>query len=153
MNRYLEVSDNVIDVFLEVMEERFPGLVNLKIKFLFDTKKRIKQGKIVLANVELPSEKVKHFTKDNVAVEGYDAIIIIDEKAWNLSDHNYKRKLMSHELRHLFIDEKGKLKIISHDVEDFVEEQRLNSDDPEWGRKLCTLISDIYEQEKEQKDE
>ena len=56
---------------------------------------------------------------------------------------------MSHELRHIFITEDGKLKLIPHDVSDFRAEQKLNQDDPDWQYKLATLVNDIYEQEKE----
>lgn len=149
MNRYVEVSDNVVEVFLNVLEERFPSLVQLKTKLIFDTKRRVKQGKIVLASVELASEKLKFFSKDNMAVDGYDVVITFDAKAWDLASDADKKRVMSHELRHIFIDENGNPKIIEHDVSDFRAEQKLNVDDPDWSLKLATLVNDVYEQEKD----
>lgn len=149
MNRYVEVSDDVVEVFLNVLEERFPSLVQLKTKLIFDTKRRVKQGKIVLASVELASEKLKFFSKDNMAVDGYDVVITFDAKAWDLASAADKKRVMSHELRHIFIDENGNPKIIEHDVSDFRAEQKLNADDPDWSLKLATLVNDIYEQEKD----
>lgn len=149
MNRYVEVSDDVVEVFLNVLEERFPSLVQLKTKLIFDTKRRVKQGKIVLASVELASEKLKFFSKDNMAVDGYDVVITFDAKAWDLASDADKKRVMSHELRHIFIDENGNPKIIEHDVSDFRAEQKLNADDPDWSLKLATLVNDIYEQEKD----
>lgn len=149
MNRYIEVSDDVVEVFLNVLEERFPSLVQLKTKLIFDTKRRVKQGKIVLASVELASEKLKFFSKDNMAVDGYDVVITFDAKAWDLASAADKKRVMSHELRHIFIDESGNPKIIEHDVSDFRAEQKLNADDPDWSLKLATLVNDIYEQEKD----
>ena len=149
MNRYVEVSDDVVEVFLNVLEERFPSLVQLKTKLIFDTKRRVKQGKIVLASVELASEKLKFFSKDNMAVDGYNVVITFDAKAWDLASDADKKRVMSHELRHIFIDENGNPKIIEHDVSDFRAEQKLNADDPDWSLKLATLVNDIYEQEKD----
>lgn len=149
MSRFTDIDDSVVETFLDVMEHRFPSLIQLKIKLIFDTKRRIKEGKICLASVELANEKIKYFSKDDVAMEGYDVVIIIDMKAWELSSPADRKRLMSHELRHVFIDEQGKVKILPHDISDFREEQKLNEDDPDWGFKLSLLTNDVYEQEKE----
>jgi hypothetical protein len=149
MSRFSDVNDDVVEVFLETVEERFSGLGQLKFKLIFDTKRRVKQGEIILASVEIASEKIKFFSKDNVAVDGYDVVVIIDMKAWELSSSSDRKRIMSHELRHVLIDETGKIKIIPHDISDFRAEQKLNSDDPDWKFKLATLVNDVYEQEKD----
>ena len=149
MSRFTDVDDNVVEVFLDVMESRFPSLIQLKIKLIYDTKRRVKLGEVVLASTELASEKIKFFSKDNMAVDGYDVVVILDRKAWELSSDIDKKRIMSHELRHIFIDENGKVKLTPHDVSDFRVEQKLNVDDPEWSLKLATLVNDVYEQEKE----
>jgi len=149
MSRFIDIDDDVVEVFMEVLESRFPVLINLSMKLVFDTKRRIKQGKICIASTELTSDKLKFFSKDDVAVEGYDVVIIIDMKAWELANKKDRVRIMSHELRHVFIDEEGKTKLIPHDVSDFRVEQQLNKDDPDWGLKLVTLTNDVYEQEKE----
>ena len=64
MSRYLDCDDELVEVFLDTVEERFPSLVNLNFKLVFDLKKRIKQGKICLASIELASPKIKYFSKD-----------------------------------------------------------------------------------------
>jgi len=149
MARFTDIDDGVVEVFLNTMEERFPYLVALKIKLIFDTKRRVKSGEIVLASTELASEKIRFFSKDNIAVEGYDVVIIFDMKAWGLASASDKKRIMSHELRHVFIDEDGKIKLIPHDISDFRIEQKLNGDDPDWQFKLANLTNDVYEQEKE----
>jgi hypothetical protein len=149
MIRFTDVDDSVVEVFLAVLEERFPNLAQLKIKLIFDTKRRVKDGEIVLACAELASEKIKFFSKDDVAIEGYDIVIIFDQKAWELSNAVDRKRVMSHELRHVFIDEQDKVKLTPHDVSDFRMEQKLNADDPDWKFKLATLVNDVYEQEKE----
>lgn len=149
MTRFIDVDDSVVEVFLDVMENRFPSLAQLSIKLIFDTKRRIKEGKICLASVELASEKIKYFSKDNIATEGYDYVIVFDQKTWQVASVEDKKRLMSHELRHIFIDEKGKFKIMPHDVSDFRAEMKINEDDPDWGFKLSALVDAMYDQERD----
>lgn len=149
MTRFADIDDGLVEVFLNVLEERFPTLIQLKIKLIFDTKKRMKQGKVILASVELASDKIKYFSKDDVALEGYDVVMVFDMKAWELADEVNRKRIMSHELRHIFINEKGEVKLLPHDISDFVAEQKLNIEEPDWAIKLVQLVDDIYEQEKE----
>lgn len=149
MTRFEDVDDGVVETYLSVVEERFPELGQLKIKLVFDMKKRVKDGKICLAHVELANDKIKYFSKDDVAIDGYDAVVFFDRKAWSFADDKNRKRLMSHELRHVFIDETGKVRLMPHDVSDFQSEIKLNADDPDWGFKLGTLTNAVYEQEKE----
>ena len=148
--RYEDADDSLVEVYLKIAEERFANTcANLNIKLMFDTKKRNSKGKLILASVEVANEKIKYFTKNDVNLVGVDYVIIVDKKAWELADDKDKVRLISHELRHIFIDENDKRKLLPHDIEDFVVEVKLNEDDPEWARKLVRLVDDTYEQEKE----
>jgi hypothetical protein len=149
MLRYEDVGDDVLQVFFDVMEERFPQYQYLNFKLVYDLKKRVKGGKVTLASIELASAKIKYFSQDEKAAEGYDYVLFLDKKAWELSQPADKKRLISHELRHVLIDENGSPKIVGHEIEDFYEEIILNKDDPEWTRKLVRLVSDVYDQEKE----
>jgi hypothetical protein len=149
--RYEEPSENLVEVFLELLEDRFPGLAYLKYKIIFDNKKKINRGRFVLTDFILVSERLRFFTKDEVAADGYDYILTVNKKAWELAGDKDKRRMLSHEMRHIFVDEKGTPKLIGHEIEDFYEEIKLNQDDPEWARKLGRLVIDVYEQEKEAK--
>lgn len=147
--RYIDCDDDLVQVFLDVIEERFPSFINLNIKLLYDTKRRISGGKIVMASICTTSAMAKFFSKDNTATEGYDFVLIVDRKAWELSSPEDKKRIISHELRHVFIDEKGKAKLIGHEIEDFYAELELNQDDPEWRRNLAIQTMALYDQEKE----
>jgi hypothetical protein len=150
--RYEDADESLVEVFLKVAEERFPTTcANLNIKLMFDTKRRVSKGKILLASIEIANDKVKYFTKHEVEVGGYDYVVTVDKKAWELANDKDKTRLLSHELRHVFIGEDGKKKLVPHDVEDFAYEMELNKDDPNWGMKLATLVGDVYDQEKELK--
>ena len=151
--RYEECDESLVQVFLEVMEDRFPNIAYLKYKLVYDTKKKVSKGRMVLADVASASEKIKFFTKDDIAVDGYDYILIVNKKAWELASNTDMRRIISHELRHIFIDEKGGTKLVGHEIEDFYMEIKFNQDDPEWSRKLGTLVKDAYEQEKDDKKE
>lgn len=147
--RYIDCDDDLVQVFLDVIEERFPSFINLNIKLLYDTKRRVSGGKIVMASICTTSAMAKFFSKDNTATEGYDFVLIVDRKAWELSSPEDKKRIISHELRHVFIDEKGKAKLIGHEIEDFYAELELNQDDPEWRRNLAIQTMALYDQEKE----
>lgn len=151
--RYEDADESLVEVYLKVAEERFPiTCANLNIKLIFDTKRRVSKGKLILATIEIANAKIKYFTKHEVKLgEGVDYILIVDQKAWELANEQDRVRLISHELRHVFIDDDGKHKLLPHDIEDFVMEVELNKDNPDWGKKLATLVTDVYDQEKELK--
>lgn len=152
VNRYLPVGQDVEDVFQKVIVDRFPGYVNIKFRLLMDTKKRMKQGKLTLASIELANEKIKYFSVDDQTPEGVDYIMFFDSVAWEYAKPEDRERIISHELCHVFIDEKGKYKIIGHDFEDFISEIQRNEDNPEWSINLGQLVEEIYSQEKDAKD-
>lgn len=149
MGRYLDASANLEEVFGEVLLKDFPGLFGINFKLIFDTKKRMSKGKLTLASVESVTEKLKFFTTDGNNADGYDFLIIVDSVAWEYASDEDKKRLISHELNHVFIDDKGKLKIVGHDVEDFAKEIKKNIDNPGWAGDLATLTLAIYEQEED----
>ena len=65
-----------------------------------------------------------------------------------MADEKNRKRILSHELRHAFIDENGNYKIIRHDIEDFYVEIEANKDDPMWGQALSTIAMAKYEQMK-----
>lgn len=148
MHRYEDEDDGLVEVFLNVLEEHFPQLQYLKFKLIYDLKQRVSKGRLVLASIETASPKIKYLSKDKIAIDGYDLLLIVDMKAWEVASQDQRAKLMRHELRHVEIDEKGAVKIVGHEIEDFHIEVKLNADSPEWRMQLATLTHDMYEQEK-----
>ena len=151
MNRYVDCDESLAETLLNVVEERFPSYINLKVKLIFDLKKRIKNGAITLASIEMTNDKIKFFSKDNVAVDGYDYVLIVDKKAWELSDQDDRARLISHELQHIEIDEKGNPKLRGHELEDFYDEVARNTTKPSWKRDLAVMVEASYDLEKEPK--
>jgi predicted metallopeptidase len=148
MHRYEDGDDGLTEVWVNVIEEHFPQLQYLKFKLIYDLKQRVSKGRLVLASIETASPKIKYLSKDKIAIDGYDLLMIVDMKAWEVASRDQRVKLVRHELRHVQIDEKGAVKIVGHEIEDFHIEVKLNSDSPEWRMQLATLTHDMYEQEK-----
>ena len=149
MNRYLDSDATLETVFAETLHSEFNQLESVKFKLIFDTKKRISKGRVTLASVELANEKVKFFTTDDVP-EGYDCIVVVDALAWQYASDKDKKRIISHELNHVVFNEKGKVKLVGHDVEDFAAELQKNVDDPNWANKLADLTLSIYDQQEDQ---
>ena len=149
MNRYLDSDATLETVFAETLHSEFNWLESVKFKLIFDTKKRISKGRVTLASVELANEKVKFFTTDDVP-EGYDCIVVVDALAWQYASDKDKKRIISHELNHVVFNEKGKIKLVGHDVEDFAAELQKNVDDPTWADKLADLTLSIYDQQEDQ---
>ena len=149
MNRYLPAEQGVENVFYEVLNDRFPGMINIKFKLLMDTKKRMKKGRLTLASTELANEKIKYFSTDDQAPEGVDYVIILDSVAWEHASQEDKVRLISRQLCKVFIDEKGNFKLITFDIFDFISEIERNKTDSNWLKKLNELVFDIYEQKKD----
>ncbi len=155
--RYEEASDDVRRLLDRVVIDHFGGLKNARIAALFDTKKHLAGGHVVLSNIMKPNELLRHFTKTEAGSdEGYDYVITIDKKAWEAMADGDRVRLLRHELRHTFFDieaEDNPYKLMDHTVADFYEEIELNQDDPKWRLKISTLVADMYEQEKEEAKE
>ena len=108
-NRFEPASEEVIQKIRDMIRGYFPELVNAKIMAIFDTKKKSSKGNIVLAEIHRVNEFEKFLTADQATdYEGYDYIITVNFKAWDLGSDQDKTRLIRHELRHTVIDEKAK---------------------------------------------
>jgi len=102
---------------------------------------------MVIASIKSTNEVEKYLTEQE---SGYDYFVFINSLVWDLAAEKDKKRILSHELRHCFIDDKGNYKIIKHDIEDFYAEIKLNEDDPMWAQSLSTVAMAKYEQMKEE---
>jgi hypothetical protein len=107
---------------------------------------------VVLASIRKTNPLIKHLTSDEAPEDGFDYILAIDALAWKHCDEKDKERLLFHELCHTAVDEestKDPYKIVDHDIQDFVEAIKMNADDPGWANRVASLISAIYDQEKD----
>lgn len=150
MGRFYDPQPDVINLMEDVIVERFPGLRNAKIKVLVDSKSKIDKltKRMTFASIKLANEVERFLTKDGHNLSGIDYIMFIHELPWELADDVNKKRIISHELRHCFVDEDGNYKLIRHDIEDFYVEIKLNEDDPMWAQALGTIAVAKFNQMK-----
>lgn len=149
MGRYYEADAVVYNLMDEIVHERFGNTLSAAtIKILMDSKVKIDKltNRMTFASIKSANDVEKFLSKDGHNLAGIDYIIFISDLVWELANNNDKRRIMSHELRHAFLDDKGNYKVVRHDIEDFYAEVRLNEDDPMWGQALSTVAIAKVEQ-------
>lgn len=154
MSRFRDADADTIAIVNRVRQESFPQLQGAEIKVIFDTKKRMSKGKLVLGRMKKTNEVERFLSANQTGTEeGFDYIMYLDELAWDIANDDERVKLARHELRHCDVDidsNTNPYKIKGHDIEDFEEEIRLNQDDPGWGNRLAERTQLEYESEAEQ---
>jgi len=142
MGRYYEAEPTVYNLMDEIIAERFGNTLSAaKIKVLMDSKPKIDKfnNRMTFASIKSTNEVERFLSADGHNLEGIDYIIFISDLVWELANDKDKKRILSHELRHTFVDDKGYFKIVKHDIEDFYAEVKLNEDDPMWGQALSTI--------------
>lgn len=154
MGRFYEADDSVKNLMDTLIydEDRFPNLKAASIRIVMDSKPKIDKltSRITFAYIKTANEVERFLTKDGHNLEGVDYILFINDIVWELASDKDKKRIISHELRHTFLDDKGNFKIVKHDIEDFHAEIKLNEDDPMWGQALGTIALAKIEQMKEE---
>lgn len=152
--RFEDCDGNVADLAREIIAEYMPELRNVPIKYVYDLKKRLSGGKVVLGRCQKTNDLLRHLTiEESGEDEGYAYIIYLDKCAWENIEKADKIRLLRHELRHIEVDpdsERHPYKLIDHDVTDFAEEIALNTDDTRWAERVVDLAEQIYEQRRDQ---
>lgn len=151
--RFFDIDEETRSIVIDVIRNTFPELTNIKVKWLFDEKMTKSKGKYIFGKCMKASEV--HRKLSEIETEGgYDYIIFLNGALFEAIEDGDKKRIIRHELRHILIDdesEKNPYKILPHDVEDFMDEIVLNSDDPRWGERLATILASIDEAKKDKK--
>lgn len=151
-SNFSKADSSVYQEFLDLVEKVFPELSSFSFGLLFRNKIKKSRGNLILAEICLPSKLMSYFAK-NEAGNPYDYLMIIDEMAWACAKPMERTRIVRHELRHVFVDEKGNPKLIDHDFADFHVEVELNKDCPMWASNLAEVVVAGYKQVKDgQKD-
>lgn len=151
MGRYYDAEPEVYNLMGEIIHERFGNTLSAaNIKILMNSKPKVDKltNRMTFASIKGANEVEKFLSADGHNLEGIDYIMFISDLVWELANDNDKKRILSHELRHTFVDEKGYFKIIRHDIEDFYAEVQLNKDDPMWGQALSTIAMAKFDQMK-----
>jgi hypothetical protein len=145
---YSKADSSVYQEYLSLIERVFPELSAYSFGLLFRSKVKKSRGNVILAEICSPNKLMSYYAK-NKDGNPYDFIMIVDEMVWACAKPADRTRLIRHELRHVFIDEKGNPKLIGHDFADFYAEVELNKDDPTWAAKLVEVTLAGYNQVKD----
>lgn len=145
---FRKADESVHQTFIEMVEKVFPELSGYSFGLLFREKIKKGRGRVTLAEICLPSKLLSYYARNSQG-NPYDFLMVIDEMVWAVADEDDRIRIVRHELRHVYIDEKGKCRLVGHDFEDFHEEVRLNADKPDWAARLVKITDAGYKQVKD----
>lgn len=147
--RFEDVPDNVVEQMNRIKRDVFPELSGARIKVLYDLKKRMSGGKIVLGRMQKTNDLLRHLTIDDANnEEGFDYIMYIDKTAFENIEESDRIRLIRHELQHCEVDldsNSNPYKIRDHEISDFYDEIEYNKDDPRWAERCVAVAESIYE--------
>ena len=111
------------------------------------------KGNVVLGKIMKPSDLVKFLSRNEAPEDGYDYIVLLDNKLVQHCEEADIERVLRHELRHTFFDSDSKApyQLVDHDFTDFYDEVELNRDDPGWAKRLSQTVSLIYHQERDER--
>lgn len=149
MSRYEEATQEPYEIINELIPTHFTPLAGSRIQVLFDTKKKMSGGKMVMGRIQSTGHLEKFLTADNDCPEGVDYIMYLDKNLWEKIEKDDKRRIIFHELNHCDVDleKKNPYKIKDHEITMFESEFDFNADDPKWVSKLSLIMESIYDDE------
>ena len=150
MGKYYEADESIKNLVDDLVDNRFRNLAAATIKVIMYSKPKIDKlrGAMVFASIKPANQVERYLSKNGYNLDGVDYLIFVNDLVWELANLTDRKRILSHELRHAFIDDKGNYKVVNHDIEDFFDEVTLNKDDPMWGQALSTIAMAKYEQMK-----
>lgn len=149
--KYDEAPDSLQEMYEILKTEYFPYLANAKVLLLAHKKPMKSKGDLVLAKIIKPNDLHRYLSREEAPADGYDYIILFDNKLLQHGEKSDIERVMRHELRHIFFNSDAKMpyQLVDHDFSDFYVEVELNKDDPGWAKRLTQTITLIYHQEQD----
>ena len=151
MGRFEECGDEVIDIVEDVKNDVFPSLRSAKVKILFDTKKRMSGGKLVIGRMQKTNDLLRHLTVDESnSDDGFDYILYIDKNVWTNVSSDDKIRIARRQLQHCDVDmdaNANPYKLRGFETEDFYDEIEYNKDDPRWYDRCVEVGLSIYDRD------
>jgi Putative phage metallopeptidase len=147
--KYDNVPEIIHELYDKLKAQHFPHLANAKVLLLAHKKKMLKAGNLALAKIIKPNDLIKYLSREEAPADGYDYIILFDNKLLQHCEETDIERVLRHELRHTFFDSESKTpyKLVDHDFSDFYDEVELNKDDPTWAKRLSQTVSLIHAQD------
>ena len=149
--RFEDASKETVDLVNVVRKEIFPELASANIKVLYDIKKRMSGGKMVLGRMQKTNDLLRHLTiEDAKDEEGFDYILYLCKAVYDNVDEGDRVRLIRHELQHCDVDldsNTNPYKLRGHEISDFYDEIEYNKNDPRWAERCVAVAESIYEED------
>ena len=111
---YSKASVEMVEAVADQVKKNHQHLDGFKIAVLRRDVAARRGGKVILATASRPSKKLAPLLD-----EEYSFVITIASDEWEMIDEKQRDALIDHELCHCRKDDKGKPKLVSHDIEEF----------------------------------
>lgn len=147
--RYKPVPEQVNILVEEVKSEEFPQLDGANIMSVFDTKKKVSSGRIVIARIKKMNDELKFFAMDDMGITP-DYVIFFDMEVWNALEHiRDKERIVYHELCHTEVDfdKTNPYGIKDHEIQGFYDEVSYNNDDERWSERVGLIAQSVHDPE------
>lgn len=148
MSNFEEVPESVIKMMDDEITNNFSTIVNARIKILYNMKKKTSQGALVFGTMSKATPILNYLTSSSdSADDGYNYIMFLDGNVFPAIDVADQKRIIRHELNHIFIDldAKNPYKIVGHEINDFYKEIEYNKDEPRWLERVTAVAEQVYD--------
>ncbi len=143
MCRYEHVSAKELEMKEIITKQYFPELDGYRIMMIFDNKKKVSGGRVVVARIKKLNEEMQYFSMGDDG-STYDYAMFLDYNVWQTLDDRDKERIIFHELCHCDV-ESGKAGIKDHEIQGFYNEASFNSDDERWSERVSIIAESVYD--------
>jgi len=146
MSKFEEVDQGTQNMLDDLIKNDFPTLLSARIKVLFNTNARKSKGEIIFGQMAKATPILNYLTGGD---RGYNYIMFLDGNVFPAIDTEDQKRLIRHELNHIYIDldAKDPYKVVGHEIKDFHKEIEYNKEDPRWLERVSEIASQVYEKD------
>lgn len=146
--RYEEVDWKVEQLVENIARAKFPELDGAHFKVIFDLKKKVSAGRIVVARIKKMNDELKFLATTEEGFE-YDYMIFIDKQVWDVLEGRDRERVIFHELCHTQVDtgKESPYGIKDHEIQGFHAETDYNADDPRWAERVSVICASVHDPE------
>ena len=147
MSNFEEVEESVVTMMDNIIKDVFPTILNARIKVLYYMKKKKSKGAVVFGQMVKATPILRYLTSSDAGDDGYNYFMFLDGNVFPALDTPDQKRIIRHELNHIFIDldAKDPYKVVGHEIEDFYREIEYNKDDSRWLERVATVAESVYD--------
>lgn len=145
MGRFEDAPEQVVALVNKIRTETFRQLNSAKIKVLYDTKKRMSGGKLVLGRMQKTNDLIKCLVMSETESD-IDYILCLDKACFENVEEADRIRLIRRVLQHCDVDfeSNNPYKLRQFEIEEWFDEMEYNKDDPRWAERCTAVAESIY---------